>query len=57
MSIQTRPKVYEFIDDFYGGANKVPFSMMDCNNEIGSEVRKYLEANDAQKLLKYLRNI
>jgi hypothetical protein len=57
MSIQTRPKVYEFIDDFYGEANKVPFSMMDCNNEIGSEVRKYLEANDAQKLLKYLRNI
>jgi hypothetical protein len=26
-------------------------------DEIGSEVRKYLEANDAQKLLKYLRNI
>ncbi|WVZ77430.1 hypothetical protein U9M48_025295 [Paspalum notatum var. saurae] len=27
-------QVYEFMKQFYGGADKVPFSRMDCNNEI-----------------------
>jgi hypothetical protein len=29
---------------------------MDCNNEIGRERKKYLESNDAQTLLEYLKN-
>jgi hypothetical protein len=41
---------------FYGGAEKVPFSRMDCNNEIGRERNKYLESNDAQTLLEYWKN-
>ena len=49
-------QVYEFMKKFYGGPDKVPFSRMDCNNEIGRERRQYLEANDAQTLSKYLRN-
>jgi len=40
-------QVYEFMKEFYGGADKVPFSRMDCNNEIGREWKKYLESNDA----------
>jgi hypothetical protein len=39
-------QVYEFMKQFYGGADKMPFTKMDCNNEIGHERRKYLEAND-----------
>jgi hypothetical protein len=49
-------QVYEFMKQFYGGADKVPFGKMDCNNEIGRERRKYLEANDAQTLVEYLKN-
>ncbi|KAJ1284936.1 hypothetical protein BS78_03G243500 [Paspalum vaginatum] len=49
-------QVYEFMKQFYGGADKVPFSRMDCNNEIGRERNKYLESNDAQTLLEYLKN-
>ena len=49
-------QVYEFMKKFYGGPDKVPFSRMDCNNEIGRERRQYLEANDAQTLSEYLRN-
>ena len=41
--------------EFYGGADKVSFSRMDCNNEIGRERKKYLESNDAQTLLEYLK--
>jgi zinc finger SWIM domain-containing protein 3 len=41
---------------FYGGADKVPFLRMDCNNMIGRERNKYLESNDAQILLEYLKN-
>ena len=48
-------QVYEFMKEFYGGADKVPFSRMDCNNEIGRERKKYLESNDAQTLLEYLK--
>jgi hypothetical protein len=49
-------QVYEFMKEFYGGANKVPLSRMDCNNAIGRERKKYLESNDAQTLLEYLKN-
>jgi zinc finger SWIM domain-containing protein 3 len=49
-------QVYEFMKQFYGGADKVPFLWMDCNNEIGRERNKYLESNDAQTLLEYLKN-
>ncbi|KAL6642730.1 hypothetical protein ACP70R_020911 [Stipagrostis hirtigluma subsp. patula] len=49
-------QVFEFMKEFYGGADKVPFSKMDCNNEIGRERREYLESNDAQTLLEYLKN-
>ena len=31
------------------------FSRIDCNNEIGRERKKYLESNDAQTLLEYLK--
>jgi hypothetical protein len=48
--------VYEFMKEFYGGADKVPYSKMDCNNEIGRERKKYLESNDAQTLCNYLKN-
>ena len=48
-------QVYEFMKEFYGGADKVPFSRMDCNNEIGRERKKYLESNDAQTLIEYLK--
>ena len=48
-------QVYEFMKEFYGGADKVPFSKMDCNNEIGRERKKYLESSDAQTLLEYLK--
>jgi hypothetical protein len=40
-------QVYEFIKEFCGGSDKVPYSKMDCNNEIGRERNKYLESNDA----------
>nr|XP_015649995.1 protein FAR1-RELATED SEQUENCE 5-like [Oryza sativa Japonica Group] len=49
-------QVYEFMKEWYGGADKVPFSKMDCNNEIGRECKKYLESNDTQTLLEYLKN-
>jgi hypothetical protein len=49
-------QVYEFMKQFYGGEENIPFSKMDCNNEIGRERREYLEANDAQTLSEYLRN-
>ena len=49
-------QVYEFMKEFYGGADKVPLSRMDCNNAIGHERKKYLEFNDAQTLLEYLKN-
>jgi zinc finger SWIM domain-containing protein 3 len=47
-------QIYKFMKEFYGGANKVPFSQMDCNNVIGRQCKQYLESNDAQTLLKYL---
>ena len=49
-------QVFEFMVKFYGGADKVPFSQIDCNNEIGRQRKKYLESNDAQILLEYLKN-
>jgi hypothetical protein len=44
------------VKQFYGGADKVSFLRMDCNNTIGRERNKYLESNDAQTLLEYLKN-
>jgi zinc finger SWIM domain-containing protein 3 len=49
-------QVFEFMKEFYGGADRVPCSKMDCNNEIGRERKKYLESNDAQTLCNYLQN-
>ena len=49
-------QVFEFMVQFYGGADKVSFSQIDCNNEIGRQRNKYLESNDAQILLEYLKN-
>jgi hypothetical protein len=49
-------QVFEFMKQFYGGADKVPFSRTDCNNEIGCERKKYLESNDAHTLCNYLKN-
>jgi hypothetical protein len=49
-------QVYEFMKQFYGGAENISFSRIDCNNEIGRERNKYLESNDAQTLLEYLKN-
>jgi len=49
-------QVYEFMKEFYGEADNVPLSRMDCNNAIGRERKKYLESNDAQTLLEYLKN-
>jgi hypothetical protein len=49
-------QVFEFMKQFYGGADKVPFSRTDCNNEIGHERKKYMESNDAQTLCNYLKN-
>jgi hypothetical protein len=34
-------QVYEFVIKFCGGTDKVPYSKMDCNNEIGRERKKY----------------
>jgi hypothetical protein len=39
------------MNEFYGGANKVPFLEMDCTNVIGHKRKKYLESNDTQTLL------
>jgi hypothetical protein len=49
-------QVFEFIKHFYGAADKVPFSKIDCNNEIDHEQKKYMEFNDAQTLCNYLKN-
>jgi hypothetical protein len=49
-------QAYEFMKQFYGGAENIPFSRTNCNNEIGCEWNKYLESNDAQTLLEYLKN-
>jgi zinc finger SWIM domain-containing protein 3 len=49
-------QVYEFMKQFYSSAENIPFSRTDCNNEIGRERNKYLESNDAQTLLEYLKN-
>ena len=49
-------QVYEFMKEFYGGEENIPFSKKDCDNEIRRERREYLEANDTQTLSEYLRN-
>jgi hypothetical protein len=48
-------QVYDFFKQWYGGSENVPFSRVDCNNEIGRERKKYLPSNDTQTLLVYLK--
>jgi hypothetical protein len=48
-------QVYEFMKQFYGGAENIPFLRTDCNNEISQEQNTYLESNDAQTQLEYLK--
>jgi hypothetical protein len=47
-------QVIEFMKQFYSPTG-VPFLKVDCDNEIGRERKKYLEHNDAQTLLEYLK--
>jgi hypothetical protein len=47
-------QVVEFMKQFYGPTG-VPFLKVECDNEIGHERKKYLEHNDAQTLLEYLK--
>jgi hypothetical protein len=49
-------QVFEFIKQFYGRPENIPFLKIDCCNEIGRERNKYLESNDTQTLLEYLKN-
>jgi zinc finger SWIM domain-containing protein 3 len=49
-------EIYNFYEQWYGGAENVPFLEMDSNNFIRSEREKYLESKDAQTLLEYLKN-
>ena len=42
--------------EFYGGADKVAYSRMDCNNEINSEPKRYQKFNDSQILCNYFKN-
>lgn len=49
-------EVYNFFMQWYKGPHNVPFLRMDSNNHIGRERRKYLEVNDAQTLLEFLKN-
>ncbi|CAD6204525.1 unnamed protein product [Miscanthus lutarioriparius] len=45
-----------FVCSNEGGAENVHFLKMDCNNFIGRERKRYLEAQDAQTILEYLEN-
>ncbi|KAL6646750.1 hypothetical protein ACP70R_015444 [Stipagrostis hirtigluma subsp. patula] len=49
-------EIFSFFEQWSGGAEHVPFLQMDCNNYIRNERKKYLETNDAQTLLEYLKN-
>ena len=49
-------EIYDFFQRWSGGAENVQFLKMDCNNFIGRERKRYLEAQDAQTLLEYLEN-
>jgi zinc finger SWIM domain-containing protein 3 len=49
-------EIYDFFQRWSGGAENVQFLKMDCNNFIGRERKRYLEAQDAQTLLGYLEN-
>jgi hypothetical protein len=44
------------MNQFYGGAENILFSGINYNNKINRERNKYLEFNDTQTLLKYLKN-
>jgi hypothetical protein len=49
-------EIYNFYEEWCGGAENVPFLEMDSNNYIRTESMKYLETKDAQTLLEYLKN-
>ena len=49
-------EIYNFYEEWCGGAENVPFLEMDSNNYIRSQRKKYLETKDAQTLLEYLKN-
>jgi hypothetical protein len=49
-------QIYEFMKEFYGEEENIPFAKMDCDNKISRERGQYLEVNDAQTLSEYLRN-
>ena len=49
-------EVYKFVKQWYGGPQHIPFLRVDSNNHIGRERKKYLEVNDAQTLLEFLKN-
>jgi hypothetical protein len=49
-------EIYNFYEEWCGGAENVPFLEMDSNNYIRTERMKYLETKDAQTLLEYLKN-
>jgi zinc finger SWIM domain-containing protein 3 len=48
--------IYNFYEEWCGGAENVPFLEMDSNNYIRTERMKYLEPKDAQTVLDYLKN-
>ncbi|KAM0828464.1 hypothetical protein ACQ4PT_067526 [Festuca glaucescens] len=49
-------EVFKFFKQWHGGPQNVPFLRVDSNNHIGRERKKYLEVNDAQTLLEFLKN-
>jgi len=49
-------EIYDFFQRWSGGAENVQFLKTDCNNFIGRERKRYLEAQDAQTLMEYLDN-
>ncbi|KAM0829471.1 hypothetical protein ACQ4PT_066852 [Festuca glaucescens] len=49
-------EVFKIFKQWYGGPQNVPFLRVDSNNHIGRERKKYLEVNDAQTLLEFLKN-
>ncbi|KAM0894334.1 hypothetical protein ACQ4PT_024510 [Festuca glaucescens] len=49
-------QVFKFFKQWYGGPQHVPFLRVDSNNYIGRKRKKYLDVNDAQTMLEFLKN-
>jgi hypothetical protein len=47
--------IYNFYEQWSGGDQDVNFLPVDCNNYLSRERKKYLEAEDAQTLVQYLK--